>query len=145
MHQVAYSILVHTDVDECADENSNACMELATCNNNVGSYTCQCPVDHLGDGIVGGTGCRCVEDNLRLVGGKRYGRIEICKNGEWGTICNDGWDNTDASVACRQLGFKAEGIATQKHTRVPDLNVCITTHNHRCYIRYCWIWKRRKW
>ena len=107
-------MLVCTDVDECADDDSNACAELATCINNVGSYTCQCPADHpAGDGMVGGTGCRCVEDSLRLVGGYTLGRIEICKNGEWGTICSDGWDNTDAGVACRQLGFKAEGIAIQ--------------------------------
>ena len=49
---------------------------------------------------------------IRLQGGTNdlEGRVEICLNNEWGTVCDQSWDVTDASVVCRQLklGYTGE-------------------------------------
>ena len=37
------------------------------------------------------------------------GRLEICLEGQWGSICANYWDSLDAQVACRQLGYAPTG------------------------------------
>ncbi|KAK7071589.1 Neurotrypsin [Halocaridina rubra] len=58
------------------------------------------------------------EVEIRLANGptSNSGRVEIKLSGKWGTVCDDDFDDYDAQVVCRMLGYRGDAIA-HKHAR----------------------------
>ena len=49
----------------------------------------------------------CLTGSVQLVNGEtnNEGRLEVCMNNQWGTICGNNFDFIDGRVVCKQLGF----------------------------------------
>jgi len=43
--------------------------------------------------------------------------VELCVNSRWGTVCGTQWDNRDAAVACRKLGFDPQETSEEWEER----------------------------
>ena len=78
---------------------------LVNCSaNTIGNHNCA----HYEDAsvrcsIVGAP--ECYHGQARLVrGNSEYeGQLEVCYNGQWGTVCDDFFGQVDANVACRTI------------------------------------------
>ena len=70
---------------------------------------------------------RCVHGDVRLVDGPnvREGRVEVCVNNAWGTVCSVGFGREDAAVVCSSMEFEKEGITFQQQPSMLLHTLCI--------------------
>uniref|UniRef100_A0A1X7T6A2 Uncharacterized protein n=1 Tax=Amphimedon queenslandica TaxID=400682 RepID=A0A1X7T6A2_AMPQE len=81
------------------------------------SYSFDQAARYCGDGAVAGAACleikNCENGAVRLVNthtdATNVGRVELCVENTWTTLCDESWDYKDAQVICRQLGFSVYG------------------------------------
>ena len=52
----------------------------------------------------------CADGSVRLVGGDSdsEGTVEVCNDNLWGLVTEAGWDDNDAKVVCRMIGFSSD-------------------------------------
>ncbi|XP_041474059.1 deleted in malignant brain tumors 1 protein-like isoform X3 [Lytechinus variegatus] len=126
---------IHMDDTRCYGNETSI---LDCVNRGIGVHNCRHSEDAgvicVPENSLGTTTAPSVMTPVRLVGGNSpfQGRVEVYLNNQWGTICDDSWDTTDARIVCRQLGFK-EVFAATTNARFGQGTGPIHMDDTRCY------------
>ena len=53
----------------------------------------------------------CCDGDVKLLGGNALneGRVELCVSGQWKTVCDNNWSESEGQVVCKQLGYSHQG------------------------------------
>lgn len=109
LHALTFTGYTIRDVSYYGQGEGNVFSRLTQCSGDEASITaCQgndgCCSHNRDVGLV----CQyaCEDGDVRLQGGDNEdeGRVEVCFNGRWGTVCDDFWGLEEARVACKMAG-----------------------------------------
>eukprot|EP00731_Ephydatia_muelleri_P017284 Em0010g382a len=68
----------------------------------------------------------CTLGDVRLVGGNAsIGEVQVCYGNVWSSVCYAGWDNRDAGVVCKQLGFTSGGQAMRSNFTIDSRVIAV--------------------
>ena len=72
----------------------------------------------------------CTNNDVRLTGGENeyQGRVEVCINRVWGSVCDSGWADTGAYAVCRQLQYSGIHVCDLADSVYNIKNYNVNTH-----------------